>query len=610
MQKWLSDINKEYQLVDNVYEFDDVAIQLASLDDNKTNISLFKKYQAEGKHLISVFPHELKTKELQLKNYIKSILNLSEIKIYARKCVIKEVNKSLANTFLFENHIQGKNKLGIVFFGLFYKEELVGIMSLGRHSRQIKENIIVLDRLCFKDNVQVIGGASKLFKFAVQWAAINKYQAIISFSDNRYSAGKIYTILGFELEREYRQDYSYIDNNGTHYSKQSQKKSSCNCPAHLTEKQWADMRGLKRIWDCGKKRWLFKIDNTFISWNERLSCVCAHQHQAGQFKHSHLRGYFLSAKNQSPIYYSSSYELRCIYLLEENTSVVKYSRGDVFEIDRRWRNPDLLVEYKDGSKEIIEIKPLARLKEVETQKQIDDSISYTAKNGLKFKIWTEEDSGLADEKAIIEWAKNHLKIKYGDEEFDKLQKKNAVERTKKHYAKLGNITVFCDFCKENHTVHTNQYKINMAKNGRFICIKENGFIQGSKSKPKKENPYEGLNQKECLKCCRALPLDCFSEGKSTCKECRAATYKKKYNEKKEWKKENGIVKGPSPLRKENPYLAEGKKKCSNPNCKDPIKPLSEFSPNKGHSDGYASRCKTCRTEAYKAKQVEKKNNEM
>ena len=37
----------------------------------------------------------------------------------------------------------------------------------------------------------------------------------------------------------------------------SKKQSSC--PSHMTELQWANSRGLSRIWDCGKIRWEFKV---------------------------------------------------------------------------------------------------------------------------------------------------------------------------------------------------------------------------------------------------------------------------------------------------------------------------------------------------------------
>jgi hypothetical protein len=36
-------------------------------------------------------------------------------------------------------------------------------------------------------------------------------------------------------------------------------QSQAQCPDHLTELQWANERGLSRIWDCGKVRWEYEV---------------------------------------------------------------------------------------------------------------------------------------------------------------------------------------------------------------------------------------------------------------------------------------------------------------------------------------------------------------
>ena len=136
-------------------------------------------------------------------------------------------------------------------------------MSLGKHNRQLDaaKKEIILDRLCFKDEYSVIGGSSKLFKACLKWAAKSGYKKIISFSDNRWSLGKVYEKMGFILEKEYGADYSYVDikNPRKRISKQSQKNSMTNCPKGLTEYALATQRGLARIYDCGKKRWIREI---------------------------------------------------------------------------------------------------------------------------------------------------------------------------------------------------------------------------------------------------------------------------------------------------------------------------------------------------------------
>jgi predicted GNAT family N-acyltransferase len=232
--------------------------------DHKYHIDKYKNCLKKDIQLLTIFEDEWKFRQEQCKSHIKSILGVSNKKVFARKCEIKEISREEAKSLFDSYHIQGSNKLGVVFFGLFHENELCAAMSLGRHSRQTdaSRKEITLDRLCFKDNYQVIGGSSKLFNKCLSWAKNNNYKKIISFSDNRWSLGNVYLKMGFILEKEYGPDYSYVEINNPRkrLSKQSQKKDMTNCPEGLTEHVWAIQRGLARIYDCGKKRWVFNIN--------------------------------------------------------------------------------------------------------------------------------------------------------------------------------------------------------------------------------------------------------------------------------------------------------------------------------------------------------------
>ena len=232
--------------------------------DHKYHINKYKNCLKKDIQLLTIFEDEWKFRQNQCKSHIKSVLGITDKKVFARKCEVKEIIREDAKKFFDFYHIQGSNKLGIVFFGLFFENELYAVMSLGRHNRQldVSKKEITLDRLCFKDGVQIIGGASKLFSKCLEWAKNNNYKKIISFSDNRWSLGNVYKKMGFVLEKEYGPDYSYVSTNNPRkrLSKQSQKKSMTKCPKDLTEHSWALQRGLARIYDCGKKRWIFELN--------------------------------------------------------------------------------------------------------------------------------------------------------------------------------------------------------------------------------------------------------------------------------------------------------------------------------------------------------------
>ena len=82
-----------------------------------------------------VFPHEWLNKSDQIISHARSYKDNDFRVVYARKCIVKPIQMSRVRQFCHLYHIQGSNKLGIVGWGLFYNDELLGILSLGRHSR-------------------------------------------------------------------------------------------------------------------------------------------------------------------------------------------------------------------------------------------------------------------------------------------------------------------------------------------------------------------------------------------------------------------------------------------------------------------------------------------
>jgi len=491
---------------------------------------------------ILFFSDEWHARRMQCNNLIIAARGESRRKLHARKCLVRVLDQSSAREFIDINHIQGPNRLAVVYFGLLHDDELVGVVSLGRHSRQISKNRIVLDRLCFGTDICVRGGASKLFKACVEWAKTHHYDEIISFSDNRWTQGGVYSVLGFTLEKEYKPDYSYVDTNDplVRLSKQSQKKSSAKCPKGMTEYDWAKVRGLERVWDRGKKRWVYCLHQE-MSWREALSYRCAKQHATGTFKHSHIRGYFWSDINQSEVYYGSSYELRCLYLLERTAK--SFCRAGTFkDRDGKWRNPDIQATYQDGSVEIIEVKPMKRLREPEVTKQITETKHYSKENGFNFKVWTERDSSLAGEKEIIQWAKKYIAETNGDVQWLEKQKENNRKRAKRHYQNriaVDKVEVVCEYCGTTHTPLRKTYEKNVTRNGRYICGREGGHIAGKNPSPNKGNPHAKDGKKMCARCNQILEFDQFGKDKSRadglasrCKKCRRKEANEKYQSKK------------------------------------------------------------------------------
>lgn len=247
------------------------------VSNKKNNLTNFKKkhmnkfLDAENKniHIITIFSDEWDLRKAQIKNFLKAKMKLCDRKVYARKCDIKEIPWDIAKNFLEKYHIQGKPSSSKYSLGLYYKEELLAVLTSSPHHRQGHSSTFVLNRLCFKDGVYVIGGSSKLNKKLLEYCKKNKYKSLISWSDNRFSKGDVYKSLNYNLSENLKMDYSYVDGSkdgrwSKRQSKQSNKKANLLKKGAVgtmenTERELAISIDLWRIWDCGKRRWVIDV---------------------------------------------------------------------------------------------------------------------------------------------------------------------------------------------------------------------------------------------------------------------------------------------------------------------------------------------------------------
>lgn len=126
-------------------------------------------------------------------NKIVQLVAPRKVKIGARKCgIVKIIDQKVANKFIKKNHIQGQARGAVLTLGLEYNDDLVMCMSFGR-SRYNKNYTYELLRLCSKQGVEVVGGASKLFNFATNQLELD---SIISYCDAAKFSGNVYEKMG------------------------------------------------------------------------------------------------------------------------------------------------------------------------------------------------------------------------------------------------------------------------------------------------------------------------------------------------------------------------------------------------------------------------------
>ena len=160
----------------------------------------FKLCKDKNIRLVSIYESDWFNKRDNIINLLKNIFIESKV-IYARNCTISKLDHKTKSAFINEYHFYGDSNQGTISYGLYYNDELVSVMSFGKLRGQNKlhnnKDHYELVRFVTKDNMRIIGGASKLFK-----KFISEYQPvyIICYSDNDFFTGETYNKLGFKLK--------------------------------------------------------------------------------------------------------------------------------------------------------------------------------------------------------------------------------------------------------------------------------------------------------------------------------------------------------------------------------------------------------------------------
>lgn len=229
--------------------------------DKNYHIDKSKFFKEIGISLIQIWEDDWSSKRDIIKSMIDNKLSKSK-RIFARKCEIKEiVDNKLVKKFIENNHIQGfvGSKVKI---GLFYKNELVSIMTFGKLRKSLgqsnKNNSYELLRFCNKLGFSVVGGASKLFSY---FKKHYKFNEIVSYSLNSYSNGGVYSKMGFIIDGDLKPNYFWCKNGirNHRFNFRKDKLVSQGEDINKTEKDIMYDRGYFRLFGCGSKKWIYLV---------------------------------------------------------------------------------------------------------------------------------------------------------------------------------------------------------------------------------------------------------------------------------------------------------------------------------------------------------------
>lgn len=226
----------------------------------------------KGIRLIHIFEHEWNdsTKRAKIIALLNSVLSDKSEVVYARNTHTKLVSAIETRTFIDNYHLQNY-AYSDINIGCYYNEKLIGIMTFGipRFNSDCQYELI---RLCWQDNIRVVGGAEKLFNYF-----ITNYRptSILTYCDISKFTGGVYTKLGFKLAKDAltKPNYVWVNSaNNTVLPRYKTMKSRLVKVGFGKEDQTEDeimsSRGFLKIHDCGNIKFIWKHNgNTGVDIN-------------------------------------------------------------------------------------------------------------------------------------------------------------------------------------------------------------------------------------------------------------------------------------------------------------------------------------------------------
>ena len=258
-------LNKELELdiylpeLKLAFEFNGLYWHSELFKENNYHLNKTEECEKLDIRLIHIYEDDWLYKQDIVKSRILNLLGKSN-KIMARKCEIKEIdNNDLIRTFLEKNHIQGfiGSKIKI---GLFYNEEIASLMTFGNLRKPTNQKLTVgsyeMLRFCNKLNTNIIGGASRLFKYFIDHY---KPKEVISYADRSWSSGNLYKKLNFKLTHKTQPNYYYIIDRYRKYRFNFSKYKLIREGSDPTKTEHEIMleKGIYRIYDSGSLKYVY-----------------------------------------------------------------------------------------------------------------------------------------------------------------------------------------------------------------------------------------------------------------------------------------------------------------------------------------------------------------
>jgi hypothetical protein len=222
-------------------------------DSKKRDVEKWKNAVKNDVNYLVFFEDEWTRGRNKIESLIRNKLGgLCPVSLRPRQCEIVKVDKQTADKFYELHHYIGK-AVAPTNYGVFFNGELIACCSFKHPSRQ-SSHPWELVRMASHGGFRVHGVWSKILQLFI---AEHSPASIVSFSDNRLFDGHAYGQIGFELDGHIAPDYYWVKGDKRRH-KSALRKTDAEKTSGKTETELREAQGYRKIWDLGKKRWVWR----------------------------------------------------------------------------------------------------------------------------------------------------------------------------------------------------------------------------------------------------------------------------------------------------------------------------------------------------------------
>lgn len=219
------------------------------------DIKKYKNALQNNWDLISIFEDEWYRNRQNVEKLLRNRLLLTKSKsLRPSDCEIKLIDHTEADKFYSANHYIGPCKPKINY-GVYYNDELIACASFKRPTRQHIKHDWELVRMSSVPEFRIHGIWSKILRrFTYEYPC----ESVVSYSDNRLFNGKVYERIGFKYDGDVVSDYYWVKGL-RRFHKSALRKTKSEKTTGKTESELREAQGYRKVWDLGKKRWVYKV---------------------------------------------------------------------------------------------------------------------------------------------------------------------------------------------------------------------------------------------------------------------------------------------------------------------------------------------------------------